>query len=62
MRVTRDNGTTDRRYSVAPEYCGQARPAYVARFCGQFLGHAPADWQAWLLCAEHKARQLGAAV
>lgn len=60
MRVTHDNGKTDRRYKVAREYCGQARPAYVARFCGQFLTSAATDWQAWLECAAHKARQLAA--
>ena len=58
MRVTHENGRTDNRYTVAPEYFGGSKPAQVARFCGQYLGRADNDWKAWLICAEHKALRL----
>lgn len=30
----------DRRYTVAPEYCGLAERCFVARFCGDWLGRS----------------------
>ena len=59
MRVTHDNGTTDRRYKVGPQAIGKDKPQYVATFCGQYLAHAATDWQAWLICAENKAARIG---
>ncbi|WP_150293647.1 hypothetical protein [Sphingobium estronivorans] len=30
----------DRRYTVAPEFCGLAERCFVARFCGDWLGRS----------------------
>lgn len=32
---------------------------YAALFCGEYIGQAGTDWQAWLICAEHKAARIG---
>lgn len=59
MKITHDNGTTDKRYTVAPMATGHAMPSHAALFCGEYIGQAGTDWQAWLICAEHKAARIG---
>jgi len=31
---------TDKRYTIAREYCGYDTPRWVARFCGDWLGQS----------------------
>jgi hypothetical protein len=42
MLVTTPDGRRrrDRRYTVRPEYCGERARRFVARFCGDWIGHA----------------------
>lgn len=54
MRITHQDGTTDRRYTVAKEFAGQAKPQFVARFCGEWIGAAGREAGAWLLAGTHK--------
>lgn len=57
MRITHQDGTTDRRYSVAEEFTGKAKPQFVARFCGERIGSAGREAGAWLLAGAHKHGQ-----
>jgi hypothetical protein len=43
----------DGRYSVALEYIGQAKPRWVARFCGDWLDWRKSERAAWATCDEH---------
>lgn len=59
MKITHTNGHTDSRYTVTLEHSGYVGPTYTARFCGDYIGQAAPEWQAWLICAEHKAARIG---
>ena len=50
----------DRRYTIAREYCGHARPRFVARFCGDWLGQSRRRHRAVAITAAHRAAQLRA--
>ncbi|MBI0533027.1 hypothetical protein [Sphingomonas sp. TX0522] len=39
--MSRASTRRDERYSIAREFCGQPKARQVARFCGDWLGHAP---------------------
>ena len=58
MKITHTDKTTDRRYTVRLEASGRAKPQYVARFSGEWIGADSAEWKAWLKCAEHKLDRL----
>lgn len=47
------DGTIDKRYTVSLEYCGYAKPRYVARFCGDWLGQRETKTDAWELCQQY---------
>jgi hypothetical protein len=53
---------SDARYTVAKEYCGQAAPRWVARFCGEWLGQSISRNTAVMLCIGHSARRRGCLV
>jgi hypothetical protein len=44
---------TDKRYTIAREYCGYDTPRWVARFCGDWIGQAPHRQGAQALAEEH---------
>lgn len=35
--IKRTDGKHDKRYTIDREYCGQYKPLYVLRFCGDFI-------------------------
>ena len=45
----------DRRYRIAREYCGAARPQHIARFCGEWIGFAPNRAAARDIVVAHRA-------
>ncbi|TAJ74133.1 MAG: hypothetical protein EPO45_17175 [Sphingobium sp.] len=45
----------DRRYTVAPEYCGSAEQRFVARFCGVWLGRSATRAGAVAIIRAHAA-------
>lgn len=48
------DGTIDRRYSIAREFCGHKKPQWVARFCGDWLGCAPRRLAALATARNHQ--------
>lgn len=46
----------DARYSVTLEWCGQSRPMWIARFCGDWLGKAACRSAALAICQAHYDR------
>lgn len=55
-------GKPDLRYSVTREWCGQPEPRFVARFCGDWIGHDISYPGAVLLAVGHNCRRMGAPV
>jgi len=51
--ITHEDGTPDKRYTFGKEFTGHisAKPRYVARFCGEWLGDS-ADISGAVLIAE----------
>ena len=43
----------DRRYSIAREHCGYAKPRWVARFCGDWVGQGEHQSDAVMICIAH---------
>ena len=52
--------TLDARYTIALEHTGEAAPVYVARFCGDWLGSAPAREDAVRYMIAHRAGMVAA--
>lgn len=52
--------TLDPRYSIALEHTGEAAPVYVARFCGDWLGSAPAREDAIRYMIAHRSGMVAA--
>jgi hypothetical protein len=50
----------DNRYTCNLEYCGQAEPRWVVRFCGEWVGRADSKEDGILLAAEHSSRRMAA--
>ncbi|UNA02765.1 hypothetical protein [Enterobacter phage vB_ExiM_F5M1E] len=48
----------DRRYTVNREYRGESDPAYVTRFCGEYVDYSDTAAAGWIKAAEHKAGKL----
>lgn len=44
----------DKRYTVTRELHSDFEPAYIARFCGDRVGHSETLEGAWMLCHEAK--------
>ncbi len=62
LRQTMPDGRRiiDSRYSIDSEFTGAARPQYVARFCGDWIGVRSTYGAALLLLAGEQARRNGA--
>lgn len=45
---------TDKRYTVTKEYCGLPYPAFVVRFCGDWIATKDTREQAAAIIVEHK--------
>ena len=52
--------TLDARYTIALEHTGEAAPIYVARFCGDWLGSAPAREDAIRYAIAHRGGMVAA--
>jgi len=52
--------TLDARYTIALEHTGEAAPVYVARFCGDWLGSAPAREDAVRYMIAHRSGMVAA--
>lgn len=50
--------TRDRRYRIALEWCGYAKPRLVIRFCGEWVGQAQAREGAKLIQDARTAERL----
>lgn len=48
----------DRRYALQREWCGHARPRWVARFCDQWIGSSASALGGRHLIADHAANRL----
>ena len=46
--------TSDKRYTVTHEYCGQPTIRRVVRFCGEWVGHAGTDFEVNELITTHQ--------
>ncbi|NBU79676.1 MAG: hypothetical protein EBS50_11515, partial [Sphingomonadaceae bacterium] len=53
---------SDKRYTIAQEFCGYPEPRWVARFCGEFIGQSKFKGSAMMLAIGHKAKRNGALV
>jgi hypothetical protein len=53
---------SDSRYTVQREFCGHAKPRFVARFCGEFISSHLSYSGAVLAVVGHKAVRDGALV
>lgn len=45
---------TDKRYTITKEYCGLPYPAFVVRFCGDWIAARDTREQAVAVITEHK--------
>lgn len=52
--MSRASTRRDGRYSIAREFCGQPKARQVARFCGEWLGHAPSRRAARAIIEAHQ--------
>lgn len=43
----------DRRYTVTAEWYGAAKPGFVSRFCGDWIGVYNNKDEAWAKCGDH---------
>lgn len=57
--VKHANGTPDKRYSCALEYCGYSYPMHVVRFCGDRIGAARDEIKAAHIANTHAKERLG---
>lgn len=58
MKPKHPNGKPDTRYTVTLESTGHPQAQYVARWCGDRIGHAADKREAWQHCTNHhQARQ-----
>lgn len=48
----------DRRYRIAPEFCGYARRRHVARFCDEWLGQAATPIAARAIVKAHRTLRI----
>lgn len=57
--VTHESGKPDTRYSIEKEFTGKAKPEYVARFCGEFIGSSQFLSAMQLRCVGHNIHRQG---
>jgi len=43
----------DKRYTVEREWCGESKPMWVARFCGDWLGKGEMKPDGVMICLAH---------
>lgn len=60
--LTHKDGTADKRYAVAPEFCGYPEKRLVLRFCGEFVGSFRNLQDATLRAVGHRAVINGAPI
>ena len=60
--IHHEDGSVDRRYTIAKEFCGYAEKRFVARFCGDWIGQSQFYTAAVMLAVGHNMRRKGAAV
>ena len=48
----------DKRYTVTREFAGESSPAYVTRFCGEWVSNSDTAPGAWVKAAEHNAERI----
>lgn len=48
----------DKRYTVTREFAGESSPAYVTRFCGEWVANSDTAPGAWVKAAEHNAKRI----
>lgn len=58
MKPKHTNGKIDARYTVELEFTGAPRAQYVARFCGDWIGAANLQRDAWQLARTHQAQRV----
>lgn len=58
--IRHNDGRRDGRYTVTQEYCGQPKKRHVARFCGDWIGHADNSAGAWRLAERHNVTRQAA--
>ena len=56
--IKHSNGTTDHRYALNKENCGRNVKAWVARFCGEWIGTGDNYKDAEDLAIEHNKKRL----
>lgn len=53
--VRHSDGTTDSRYSLALEFCGEKEPKLILRFCGEWLCKVSGLAEAFEMAQQHKS-------
>lgn len=54
FRVCHPDGSTDTRYALALEFCGEKEPRLILRFCGDWIGKAAGLAEAFEMAQAHK--------
>lgn len=54
--------SSDARYTVAKEFCGQSEARFVARFCGEWIGQSLSYPHAVMLATSHRLQRAGALI
>lgn len=57
-----DDGTTDKRYTIRPEFCGYEQPRYVLRYCGEYVANSISLSSMIMRAAGHRAVANGAEI
>lgn len=52
-----ENEMYDPRYSIAREWCGYAKPRWVLRFCGEFIGSFTVKNEARAAASAYEAKR-----
>lgn len=58
--IHHSDGSTDHRYALRQEWCGDALRKWVVRFDGEWVGASPFYSSALMLAIGHNASRLGA--
>ena len=53
---------SDQRYTVTREWCGDAKPRYITRFCGEWIAKATTYPAAVMLATGHRLQRNGSPV
>lgn len=60
--LTHENGSTDKRYSIAQEFCGHEKPRFVLRYCGEFVAQSISRSAMVMRAVGHRCEAMGATV